>query len=1072
MTHDQHPDAETLALFIEGKLARAEVKTLYSHLDACTACMRALRGANETVASRPASRTWLYIAAAVAVAVLGAGALFQFVQRRDTPPVARLVALASPDARSVEPRLSGGFAWAPYRGPLRADSAAPDPRAYRLGGVTGELLERAERDDTPDAQHAAGTALVMVGRPQDAVARLRAAATRAPRDAALWNDLGAAELAASTSANRPDGYAEALAALDEALKIDPSLAEARFNRALALERMGLAAAAREAWEQYLRIDGTSSWAAEARAHLQRLAPATGESRFRAQQPRLERAAIDGDAATLLALVRQYPQAARSFAEAEYLGLWGEGGGERNLAIARAIGDALARTSGETLLRDAVRAIDTAPSRDALAEAHVAYRRGRIAYSHQAPAAAEPDLRRAASLFASADDPMALVARYFAANTRFDQNDVAGARRELEQLLHETNAHPSYHALGAQVRWQLALCAMNDDDWDGALPLLADAERTFALLGERSNRGFIETLLADALLSLGRPEDGWAARIRSFEALSADGWGDRLAVSLGGAVRMELRGGRMAAARALAAIERDALRTSGNDASLANALVRAAVLEAEAGDDAAAWTNARAAADAASRVPDAAMRTRALTDVELARGAALLRRDPRAAADALARAINGYTRNEAPLFLPESHLLRARALQRAGDSEGALREYDRGIAAYERHRFRFASAVAGTGVHDAAPALYRESVRLRLDRGDVAGAFAANERALQQLAPDVAPASLESLQQRLAGTATVILSLAMLDDEVVAFAIGSRDVAVHRRRADERELRALGRAACEGDLDAAGSLYELLIAPAASQLASASQVIVVAGPPLDDIPFAALYDAAAKQRLIERLSIAMAPSASVLRRGPAARPRTILAVGVESDGSRNAPLPASRAELDEVTRFYARSLDGGGAEATFASLAGAAAGADVIHVSGHAERHGRAAETTLVFGDGRVSSRRIASVPLRGNPVVVLAACETLRAARSPRVRALSLGGGFLAAGAADIIGTLAPIPDVDARAIFERVHRHLAAGHAAAEALRLAQLESLAAEEKGARNAWRSVALLTRRIATAKEDAP
>lgn len=1076
MTHDPHPDAETLALFIEGKLARKDVKALFAHLDVCTACARALRGANEEVAQRaaPSSRSPFFLAAAAAavIAVIGGALLVRQWQQRTNEPMARLIALAPVDARNVEPRLSGGFVWAPYRGPMRANgnangAAPPDARAYRLGGVAGELLERAERDDAPAVQHAAGTALVLVERPADAIAKLRAAAEREPRNAALRNDLGVAEYTAALRNDSPDGYPAALAAFDAALAVDPRSTEALFNRALTLERLGLAAAAREAWVRYLSVDSGSKWATEARAHLQHLAPATGESRFRAEQPRLERAAVDGGAREVAALVQQYPQAARSFAEAEYLGRWGEAMQSRELTIARAIGAALAPR--ETLLRDAVRSIDeaNAQTRLSLAEAHVAYRRGRIAYSRQAPAAAEPELRRASAAFAAAGDPMALVARYFAANTRFDQNDVAGARRELDALLAEVNGHASYRALGAQVRWELALCAMNDDDWERALPLLHESAQAFAELGERSNRGFIETLLADVLVCLGRPAAGWAARIRSFEALSADGWGDRLAVSIGGAVRMELRGGRTGAARALSSIERDALRASGNDASLANALMRAAVLDARLDHDDPALDDAREAATAAARLRDPEMRTRALVDVELARGAALLRRDPRAAADALARAIDGYAGTEAPLFLPESHLLRARALLRLRDDSAALREVERGLAAYERHRFRFSSTVGGTGVYDAGPALYREAIRLYLDRGDTAAAFAANERALQQLAADTPAAGLDAVQRRLTGSGVMLLSLAILDDELAAFAVTEHGMEVRRQSLRDLDLARLGASARDGDPAAAGALYDLLIRPAEPQLAQASQLIVVASAPLDEIPFAALQDSRSNRRLIERLPVAMAPSASALRRETPAPARTIVAVGA---GSGGAALPASRAELAQVTRIYPHALDAGGAHATFASLLGA--DADVIHVSGHTERSGPAGEATLVFADEQVSSRRIAAASLQHGPVVVLAACETLRAIHSPRVRTLSLAAGFLAAGAADIIGTLAPIPDADAQAIFERVHRHLAAGRTAADALRLAQLESLAAEGGGARNAWRSVALLTRRISASKEESP
>jgi len=1073
------PDPETLAVFVEGRLPRREVHAVLAHIADCDLCARAAAGGRETFRAEGARRRpgWLAAAAAVVIAIAGAAAFVLTRARVDDAPVARLVALAPRDARIAEPRISGGFAWAPYRGPMRASGPGPDARGFRLGGVAGELLEHAERDPSPERQQAAGVALILVDRSIDAAARLRAAAARHAADATLWNDLGAAEYSAAQRFHQPSRYGQALAAFDRALSLDADYAEALFNRALTLERLGLHAAAREAWERYLRIDAGSPWAAEAREHLQRLPAVTGESRFRIDRPRLESAATSGDAAATDALVRAYPQSTRSMAEVEYLGQWGEAeqrgdaaAATRLLAIARAIGASLSRTSGELLLRDAVAAIDRAdaPARVALAEAHVAYRRGRIAYSRQAPAAGEPELRRAATLFARGANPMALVARYFAANTRFDQNDIRGARAELEQLLAETDAHRGYQALGAQVRWELALCLMNDDDWTGALPHLVEAERTFAALGERSNRGFIETLVADTLLSLGRPDDAWAARIRSFDALSAEGRGDRLAVSVGGAVRMELRGGRRDAARALSHLELDALRTAGNDLSLANALVRAAVLEAELGDPDAAAARVADATAAAARLTDPAMRTRAEADVQFARGALFLHSDPRAAAERLDRAIAAYAKAEAAPFLPESHLLRARAAMKLGDGDAALRELANGIAALERHRFRFADSVTGTLVLDAGNVLYQEAIRLTLDRGDVAAAFAWSERALRQLAPatESSPADLQALQARLKGTAAAVLELAVLPDEVIAFAITADDAVVRRRTIRAETLAPLAEAACRGEVAAARALYDALLAPAADAIRGASHLIVVADPRLEGIPFAALVDEGGR-RLIERLPVALAPSATALHREHGARPQTIAAVGAASAADL-AALPASSEELEELAHLYPRSLDAGGRGATFAAVLDAAARADVLHISGHAD--GRGDETALVFrapggGQERVTWRRIASAPLRRSPIVVLAACETLRARRSPERRTLSLGGGFLAAGARDIIGTLAPIPDNDARAIFGSIHRHLAAGHSAAEALRLAQLEALRREAGGrTREAWHSVALLTRRI--------
>jgi CHAT domain-containing protein len=123
---------------------------------------------------------------------------------------------------------------------------------------------------------------------------------------------------------------------------------------------------------------------------------------------------------------------------------------------------------------------------------------------------------------------------------------------------------------------------------------------------------------------------------------------------------------------------------------------------------------------------------------------------------------------------------------------------------------------------------------------------------------------------------------------------------------------------------------------------------------------------------------------------------------------------------------------------------------------------------FVGGSGkleRVSWKTIVASPSPNRGVVVLAACETLRPPSSTATRALSLGAAFSAAGAGDVVGTLTPVGDRDARLLFGALHRHLAAGERPAEALRGVQQEAIIMDKtSGGRRAWRAIALLTRRI--------
>ena len=1052
------PDAATIAALGEGKLKRHELPAVLAHLETCLRCSVALEAVNELVAEEhvaPAqSRTWMpwLLAAAIVAGVLAIPAMRERLAPR--PSVARLVALAPDDARLIEPRLSGGFAWAAYRGPMRASDPATDARKLKLGGVAGELSDRAASDDSANAQHAAGVAMVLIEKPEEAIARLETAAARAPKDAKTWSDLAAARYAAASLRGRMSLLPDALAAADKSLEIDPRLAEGRFNRALILTRLGLAQQARAAWQQYLEVDGTSPWAAEARERLAKIPNTTGDAQFRRELPRLETAALANDTRTVAELVQQYPQQSRASAEADHLGRWGEAVLARNdaeatrlLTICRAIGNALEPVAGETLLRDAVRTIDSADAtrRALLAEGHATYRRGRVKFSKQRPADAEPDFRIATARFEAGRSPMALVARYYAASAAYERNDLARASAELETLLRESTSP----ALSAQLRWQLALCRSLDSDWEGALELLEPAAAAFARLGERGNVAFLEGLIASTLVALGRPDDAWAARVRAFEALSANG-GDRLAVSIGGAARAAMRAGKLDAAVPLLHLEQDALRE--NDVLLANALVREAALHAARGDADAAMRKIAESGAAAQRIADPSLRARAENDIEFASAAALLPREPRRAKELLDRAIAGYESKQFLAFLPESYLLRARASVKTGDGDAAAHDLERGIALAEKHRVRLADSVGGTGVLDAATALFEEAIRLALDRGNESGAFAYAERSRGSTG------NVNELTARLSGSGAAVLELVALPDELVAFCVTDAGLAVSRHRIERARLDSADETA----------LYDAVIRPSEGALAQARHLVIVADPRLAHVAFAALYDRNTRRHLIERMPVSLAANAFSLRRETnVTAPRSVVAIGLPS-GDDVAALPESDAELVEVTSLYERASAVPPQRATFAALSGAMSGAEVVHIAGHTERQPGRGDAALLFAnDERVSWKRISTSRLGKPSLVVLAACETLRSPADPaQQRALSLGGAFLAAGAGAVIGTLTPVADADARALFGAVHRELAAGVGAAESVRRAQRAAIAADPSRRSGGWRAITLITNRITT------
>lgn len=262
-------DEEVLAAFADGRLKRSEMAVVLEHLRDCPRCMSALEVANEIVGEEKEARPFRWWWAAAAAAVIAAVLVAIPLLRRESSPMTRLVKLASAGARPVETRLTA-FAWAPYRGPMRAEDPAEDARRLQLAGAAGDAVARANSDPSAEAQWTAGVALLLANEPENALQRLRAAAQRAPKDPAIWSDLAAALNAEAVRLERKPLHDEALAAADRALAADASHPGALFNRALILEHLGRAREARDAWQRYLAADPKSPWATEARERLRRL----------------------------------------------------------------------------------------------------------------------------------------------------------------------------------------------------------------------------------------------------------------------------------------------------------------------------------------------------------------------------------------------------------------------------------------------------------------------------------------------------------------------------------------------------------------------------------------------------------------------------------------------------------------------------------------------------------------------------------------------------------------------------------------------------------------------------------
>lgn len=267
---DACPEPELLAAYIDGQLSPGERTQLERHLAGCAECRDIVSDGVAAVAELPvavprrSSRTrWV----GVAVALAAAAAIVIAVRlQRPAPfylPEMDALVRVETSSRALEPRLSGGFRYAP---PPIVTRGTSDTHDLELA-ATAEKVRTAIGDRSgPDADAARGVTFLLTGDAARGVEALERAVTSPSASPKMRSDLAAAYL----QRGEPGDPERALAAAQRATEADAGLLEAQYNRALALERAGQSGSALQAWRDYAARERDTAWVAEAERHIARL----------------------------------------------------------------------------------------------------------------------------------------------------------------------------------------------------------------------------------------------------------------------------------------------------------------------------------------------------------------------------------------------------------------------------------------------------------------------------------------------------------------------------------------------------------------------------------------------------------------------------------------------------------------------------------------------------------------------------------------------------------------------------------------------------------------------------------
>jgi tetratricopeptide (TPR) repeat protein len=328
------------------------------------------------------------------------------------------------------------------------------------------------------------------------------------------------------------------------------------------------------------------------------------------------------------------------------------------------------------------------------------------------------------------------------------------------------------------------------------------------------------------------------------------------------------------------------------------------------------------------------------------------------------------------------------------------------------------------------------------RGAASGSMAATDRPI--LRPDEALVSWFETDGVLSAFVETADGLSLASDlasvEVVAgaaerlrwqwgrFRLGSDHFERHRRLLTEDAVEDLS------------LLHSLLFEPL-SAAASRTRWIVVPGPAMADLPFAAFHDG--RRFAVEARELVVTPARAVLAmcRGRLARRGTgTLLLGQTGPGT-----PEVGAELEAVRRAATDAVDVlSGPEATVANLVRLAPGRRVLHLASHGFFHAeRPRLSGIRLADRWLYANDVAGQSLEAE-LVVLSACQSGTSMVFGGDEWMGLPRAFLKSGAARV---LASLWDVDDRATRELMSRFAAEwskpGTLPATALARAQRELL-----------------------------
>lgn len=963
--------------------------------------------------------------------------------------------------RSVEPRLSAGQTWQECPKIAADDRLVPQARC----AAPASLHAVCAREPVTQAE----AVRLLAAEPECVDEAVEALQRISSGDARALTDLAAAY---SIRAQQHDRASDLLRAYD-ALHTAPDSADARFNRAVIEEALGVHAS----WDRFLELESDTPWANEARQR-RKPPPVDPVAQWNANRA----AALQSrDANTAAAFIAPFPGLAQVYFEDQLLLP------DADLASLEIFAEALFLRTQDPLARDIVRAMRT--DRRGVAEFHAA-RRGQVAMK-----TAQDPLLQASRLLLEADNPLHLVAQFrYAASQSSARGGEAPALAILDRIEPEVRRRGYLHLL-ARIHSLRGYCLGYQGNYVDSLPAYDRALKQFEALHDYDGIAGTRARIAGVLRKAGDAEA--AAReivhalrdehriVATREQQNVNGELSAIGLALGlphaaWHYADRIVNGYRARLKATDPSQTGELTRLKNE--LAIALNNRAAVAVDLRD----YDGANADLDEAGYLRDdgrgADPTVRRLIDIALyeSRGRASALK-PREAVAAYTRALqlaegDTFRTMRASLYAQRADAFLGGAMQaEAGeDLRSAVRELEAEEELLFKDRDRLSGEALPPGYFARFQDTYLHLIRQSIDSHDVIQALMYAEYArgpetkklLAQLRLRPSVSHFDSIRARLPQD-SALLQYSVMDDRTYVWVVSAQRTSVHRldvtRQDVERWTRNVHRAAQRrrsDEFDAALTApYAELFAPVLRYVQPNHRLIIVPDGAMHGLPFAALRNPDDHRYLVQDYVLETAPSATLYAH---ARVRdamlaknsapSLLVLG-NPQFDRTLPLvrdfaalPHAEAEARMVAGLYS-TAPLIGADATVPAFLNGAAFMDTVHFAGHAVVNPVTPSRSYLLlapspGHSGVltADELLSRLQLERTRLVILSACSSAGGGAVGNEGVAPLVRPILTAGVPAVIGSLWNVNDATTQRLLVSFHQHYRQHKDAAVALREAQL--------------------------------